>query len=303
VRLASPKYHGLVLRLAAILLLFFLVIPSVAAQSNAADTDYQVKGFTAYIDSRGSVSSLGQFYVIDPNIGYDFNRHVGIDLGIPAYFDRPTQFLPGESHGWKENLGDPYLDLNLTFLNRVLDYQTVFTASAPVTGTGAFSTGRVGLDWFNHFDRPIYRVTPFVNAGLANGILNTRLLDQPFRLIQNFKTLGLLGDVEGGLSVRIWRGLGVGGSYYALLPVGNQKVYGNGAQPALLVGNESLSQVTHDRGYEAWVKITPVRFLYLTGGYAHSIKFNQDAATFGIGIDVVGLFKRPKDVPVNSIRW
>ena len=83
----------------------------------------------------------------------------------------------------------------------------------------------MGLDWFNHFDRPVWRFTPFVNAGLSNGILDTRLLSQPFRLADSFKTLGFLADAEGGMDFRLVRYVSVGGSYYELFPGGDQKVY------------------------------------------------------------------------------
>ncbi len=60
-----------------------------------------------------------------------------------------------------------------------------------------------------HFDRPIYRFTPFVNAGIGNGILDTRLLSQPFRLTQLFKTLGFIADLEGGADFTVMRGVKV----------------------------------------------------------------------------------------------
>lgn len=253
---------------------------------------YEEKGFTAYEDIRVSDSNFGQFLIFDTSFGYQFNNHIGADVGVPVYLIRQT--FPGQAHQWDYNVGDPYGDLRLTFNNSVLNYDTAFTVSVPANETGAFSTGRMGLDWFNHFDRPIGRLTPFVNAGLSNGILDTRLLSQPFRLADSFKTLGFLGDVEGGLDFRLVRYVSVGGSYYELFPGGDQKVY-NGVTNFFLAPppGQTISDVTHDRGYSAWVRLTLGRALYVEPAYVHSIKLNNDAATVTLGVDLRSIFTRP----------
>ena len=276
-----------------ILSAIFVLIVLGATGLWAQTTDVNYKGFTAYEEARASTGDSGQFVVLDTNIGYDFNKHVGMDVGIPVYFVRPT--LPGQTHQWDNELGDPYLDLRLTADNPVVNYSTAITVSIPARETGAFSTGRAGINWFNHFDRPIYRFTPFVNAGIGNGILDTRLLSQPFRLTQLFKTLGFIADLEGGADFTVMRGVKVGGSYYALEPSGPQKIYGkrrpNNVQGVPLTPDASL--VTHDRGYSAWLRIQPSRFFYLEPGYSHSIKLDQDAATVTVGLDLTSLLRRP----------
>jgi hypothetical protein len=51
----------------------------------------QVKGISAYGEFRGSDSSrTGQVLLWDTSIGYDFNQHFGLDLGIPVYMLRST---------------------------------------------------------------------------------------------------------------------------------------------------------------------------------------------------------------------
>lgn len=255
-------------------------------------------GFSAFEEFRGSTSNQGQFLILDTNVGYDFNQHIGTDIGVPIYFIRATpNIAPGEQHSWDQGLGDPYWDLRLTFDNRVLNYATVATMSVPVSETGAFSTGRLGLDWFNHFDRQIYRFTPFLNVGIANGILDTRLLSQPFRIFDSFKSLGFIGDAEAGTTYKVSKRVEVGGSYYALMPSGSQKLYtANGIQNFFLlpngVGGSTVSDLTHDRGYSAFIRYYPTRFLYIEPGYVHSLKLNQDAATLTLGIDIKGIFRR-----------
>jgi hypothetical protein len=296
VRLPGVSRYTL-LAVAAAFLFICLATTGLSAQS-APQSSEDYKGFTAFEEARGSTSDSGQFVVLDTNIGYDFSRHVGMDIGIPVFFIRPT--ITGLPQQWNNEIGDPYGDLRLTFDNRVLNYATAFTVAVPTHKAGtALSTGRVGLDWFNHFDRPIYRFTPFVNAGLANGIINTRLLSQPFRLGRLFQTLGFMADVEGGMDFRLAPFLKVGGSYYALEPSGNQKIFGPSASSinsvtqlnSPFIPNATL--ITHDRGYSAWVRFTPSRFFYIEPGYSHSLKLNQDAATVTVGLDFSSIFRRP----------
>ena len=252
-------------------------------------------GFTLFEEFRGSTSDQGQFTILDTSVGYDFNRHIGIDLGVPYYFFRATPHLvPGEKHYWDNTVGDPYADLRLTFENRVLNYATVLTLQVPVQETGAFSTGRLGAEWFNHFDRPIWRFTPYVNIGISNGLLDTRLVAQPFRIFDSFRSLGFLGTGEGGMTLRLANRLTVGGSYYALEPSGSQKLYtANGIRNFFLLPNGSsvnAADITHDRGYSAFLRVNPTRFMYIEPAYVHSVKFNQDAATVTVGFDLRALF-------------
>ncbi|HKQ85873.1 MAG TPA: hypothetical protein VJS43_03785 [Candidatus Acidoferrales bacterium] len=276
-------------KIAFLCLLFLFGSATLWAQDVPA---YQPRGFTAYEQFRGSDSSQGQFLIFDTNVGYDFNQHIGTDIGIPVYLLRPT--LPGIPRQWNHSLGDPYWDLRVALPNRYLNYSTAVTLSVPVNETGAYSTGRLGLDWFNHFDVPVGRFTPFVNAGIANGILDTRFLSQPYKLTDSFRTLGFIADTEGGVSFRIVNPLSIGGSYYALLPSGQQKAYA-GVQNFFLLPSttETVYQITHDHGYTGFVRVMPTRNVYLEAAYVHSIEMNFDAATFTVGVDLKSLFSRP----------
>ena len=257
----------------------------------------EAHGFTLFEEFRGSTSNQGQFTILDTSVGYDFNPHVGIDLGVPYYFFRATpNLVPGERHFWDNRVGDPYADLRLTFENRVLNYATIMTLAVPVQETGAFSTGRLGLEWFNHFDRPIGRLTPYVNVGISNGLLDTRLVSEPFRIFDSFRSLGFLASGEGGMSLRVANRLIVGGSYYTLQPSGSQKLYSaNGVTNFFLLPNGSgsnVSDLTHDRGYSAYLRVNPTRFMYIEPAYVHSLKFNQDDGTVTVGFDLRALLSR-----------
>jgi hypothetical protein len=134
-----------------------------------------------------------------------------------------------------------------------------------------------------------------VNVGISNGLLDTRLLAQPFRIFDSFRSLGFLADAEGGLTLRVTNRAIVGGSYYALEPSGSQKVYSaNGVQNFFLLqnGTGSASDLTHDRGYSAFIRINPTHFMYVEPAYIHSTKLDQDAATLTVGFDLRELFGR-----------
>lgn len=281
-----------ILRAIAVLAVCLVTASHIPAQS--ARPAAGEKGFTLFEEFRGSTSDQGQFTILDTSIGYDFNQHIGIDVGVPYYFFRSTPHLvPGERHFWDNTVGDPYADLRLTFDNRVLNYATVFSFAVPIAETGAFSTGRLGVDWFNHFDHAFGPVTPYVNLGISNGLLDTRLMAQPFRIFDSFTSLGFLADAEGGVTVKLAKRALIGGSYYTLQPSGSQKVFAaNGIQNFFLQpnGSSDVSNFTHDRGYSAFIRFNPTRFMYIEPAYVHSLKLNTDAATLTVGFDLRALF-------------
>jgi hypothetical protein len=287
------QLHSWLLLAAAATVGMMAAAPATFAQDQRTAYEPQ-KGFDIYEEFRGSVSNQGQFLVLDNNIGYDFNRFVGFDVGIPVYFNHLTPPLQGQPRGWQQQLGDPYADMRLSFNNKVINYDTAVTVSVPYYETGSFDGSNLGVDWFNHFDKPIGPVTPFFNAGVANGILNTQLLSQPYRLVDTFRTLGFIADGEAGLDVHLYRALGVGGSFYEVIPSGTQKAFLNG-QPVtntflFPTAANALAQATNDHGYSAWLRVIPTRFLYFEAGYVHSIEFNDDAATLTVGFDLRSMF-------------
>lgn len=282
----------------AAILLFLAGAPRVLAQAPESPAYQPQKGFDIYEEFRGSASDQGQFLVLDNDIGYDFNRYVGIDVGIPVYFNHLTPPLEGQPYGWQNQLGDPYADVRLTFNNHVLDYGTAVTVSVPYYETGSISGGDLGVDWFNHFDKPIGRVTPFLNVGIANGVLNTQLLSQPYRLVDTFRTLGFIADGEAGMDLRIYHSFGVGGSFYEIVPSGTQKAFVNGTTETneflFPTASNALAEATNDHGYSAWIRLIPTHFLYSEVGYVHSIEFHQDAVTLTVGFDLRSMFRHSR---------
>src|SRR5262249_22700568 len=69
---------------------FYLLLSSGAiafAQESRFDSP---AGITFFERLSGSASRLGSVTRLDSTIGYNFNRYLGIDAGVPVYFVRPS---------------------------------------------------------------------------------------------------------------------------------------------------------------------------------------------------------------------
>src|SRR5512142_1382211 len=100
-----------------------------AAQSGANAPAAAVQdetGFTSFIQFGGSVNSSGQVFKLDSNVGYDFERHWGVAVGVPVYFARSasTATVPASSNN---GVGNPYLALRARFDNPVVNYRSAIT--------------------------------------------------------------------------------------------------------------------------------------------------------------------------------
>ena len=105
-RITSWKHGSTIVFATLVAVVLLLSGKTVFAQSQTQPYSYQEKGFTAYEDIRVSDSNFGQFLIFDTSFGYQFNNHIGADVGVPVYLVRPT--FPGQPHQWDYNVGDPY---------------------------------------------------------------------------------------------------------------------------------------------------------------------------------------------------
>jgi hypothetical protein len=141
----------------------------------------------------GSSSSIGTITKLDTAVGYQFNRYLAVEGGLPVYFVNPSSSTTTATGATSQNgIGNAYLDFRLTLRNPVINYMSLATVAAPTgdKSTG-FSTGHVTYDWSNLFDHSFGRFTPFVNLGIANTITDT-----PF-FIRPFTSYGFVTHVEG----------------------------------------------------------------------------------------------------------
>ncbi|HEY6927758.1 MAG TPA: hypothetical protein VI653_30060 [Steroidobacteraceae bacterium] len=260
------------------------------------------EGITAHVDYQGSATDLGQFTVLTPSVGYNFDEHWGIDAGIPLYFVHPAPDTMTNWRTWNHNVGDIFVDGRLSFPNEMVNYSSILTVSAP-TGSfpRGFSTGRVTADWYNHFDRRFGRVTPFADASLGNTLADRHNLERPFR------TLGWVSQFEGGGTYRVHHSFQVGASMYDVLPGGTQKIYSQlfmrepsfaflGFVPGRAQANHGRvfetafdttgpARIARDNGYSGWLQFNPSRYVSLEGGYTRSVRYAFDTVYFRVGVN------------------
>jgi hypothetical protein len=263
-------------------------------------TSESEKGIQSYTSLVGSSNTLGQVYRLDTSVGYNFNRHWGVEVGLPVYFlhssNNPNNSLASSGAG----IGNVYADLNLTLRNPVVNYGSTLVGTAP-TGDKArgLSTGRATYDWNNHFDRNFFRFTPFANIGIANTVS-----DRPF-FTRPFTSLGTVGHFEGGTTYRIFPGVRIGASAYDIAPTGQQKIFSKliarasatpaGMSPGLrrhagafenqheTVGGPELAR---DDGYSGWLSAGLGPLANFMVGYSRSVHYDLNTFFFGIGFNI-----------------
>ena len=245
----------------------------------------------------GVVSSLGI------SLGYQFTPHVIFDIGLPITYVR-SQFSLVTTADWQTDtlLGDPFLDGCYARTVSGVDYLTVVTVAIPASNPRrVYSTGRVGVDWFNHMQsaKPIMGFTPFLNAGAGSKSVDRYYMPRPYALSRLYESQGFISDFEGGLSYAIHHDYHVGASLYALRPGGHQKVFSKLITPgSSVVGDghfgrvwdsafETIgnSEIDRDNGFSGWVEITRFKNVNLQFGYTHSVHYRFDSATFAVTFD------------------
>ena len=282
------------MRLAAALLCFACWLAPAAAQSLEDLLEDPSLGLTLYTRTQGSSNQSGLVTKLDTIVGYNFSQYFGVDLGVPVYFVRPSGKTSSQlGTRPRSGLGNTYLNLRFTLSRPAVNFVSFVSVAAP-TGdrTEGFSTGHVTCDWHNHFYRTFGRLTPFASAGLGDTIM-----DSPFYL-RPFSSLGLIGHFEGGATFNVWREMSVGGSFYAILPSGDQNVisklsgkptHGKGSSLGQIfeIPNETAVGTTsvRDQGFSFWYETTALSFLDFDIGYSRSTQYSLDSLFFGIGVN------------------
>jgi hypothetical protein len=163
-----------------------------------------------------------------------------------------------------------------------------------------FSTGRVTIDWTNRVDRTFGRITPFGELGFANTTGDTRAY------MRSYTSLGFVTHAQGGASVALTDKVSVGGSLFAVLPSGDQKVYskvvnkgkapvGDGShgrsfeQNYVTAGGSDLAK---DHGLSTWLDFSPNKYFDVSAGFTRSTRFDLNSFSFGIGLNLGNVWKR-----------
>ncbi len=287
----------------ALFLAMMLLAVTASAQKQPADKVKEEKGFTFFENLQGSSNDLGQVYKLDSTIGYDFNKHFGVDFGLPVYFVEASSTSTTSGMTSHNGIGNAYADLKITFNNPVLNFASTLNGTVP-TGdtTSGFSTGRATFDWNNHFDKGIIGIRPFANIGVANTVSDTHFFTRPFT------TLGIVGHFEGGATYKVFPMVKVGASLYDILPTGQQKVFSKLVKsqmaPVTMQGRHGVFQTSHettgssdiarDNGASVWIAASPGPFLDLELAYDRSVHYDLNTISFGVGVNLGYIIRKAK---------
>ena len=291
---SKPKMRNRSAQTLALLICTLIVSGFAAAQSNPESTSAQT-GWTSYAMFGGTFNSLGQVFLVSPNVGYNFSQHFGMDAGLPLYYVHASSSTMGSESG--SGAGNPFVDLRWKYPHPTLNYATVLTGAAPLGDSKlGLSTGRATFDWANHFDHPFNEVTPFLEAGLSNTTADSREFLRPYM------TLGLNTHFRGGMQVNAWKSVSVGGAGYDILPFGDQTVFsrvtgatgkGSSASQGLQNNQQTTgtASIAVDNGFQTWVDASLNRYLDAELGFTRSVHYALNSISFSLGLNVGRLLR------------
>jgi hypothetical protein len=303
-------------------------LPKSAEETTPSSTPAQPTGLTGFVQMQATSTPLGLVTTLDTSIGYNFNGHLGADVGMPVFLVRsPFSLHTDRDWSWTALWGDPYIDVHYRRTGPGVNFLSVLTGTIPVaTPERVFSTGRFGGDWFNHVEGKFGGFTPFVNFGAANGTVNRYYMPRPYSMARPYQTFGFISDFEGGADYKIRPGIKIGASAYALVPGGPQTVFSRLVAPGSSVvgdlahnryfyhafetksqtyldpdsgklvgsGENNLrlgSEIARDNGFSGWIEISKAHNVTLLIGYTHSVHYSYDALNVSLNFDATSLLK------------
>ncbi len=287
------RMRGIFLLVVFLLGLSLGLSPALRAQS----IEDSGKGLIWYESVIGTSSSLGTVTRFDSTVGYNFNRHFGVDFGVPFLFVHASSSTTTTLRS-ANGIGDIYTDLRFTLRNPAVNFISTLRGAAPTGSTSnGFSTGRATVNWNNHFDRTFGRVTPYAELGLANTAPDTAYFVRPST------TLGLTGHFEGGAALQLARLLNFHASVYAIEPAGQQKVFSKflnrTSAPTVPASHGRFFQtapetvgsadIARDHGFSLGFDSRPFRAVDLAIGYTRSATFDLNTLYFGVGFNLARL--------------
>ena len=253
--------------------------------------------------------------IADVDLGYGLTDHITADVGLPVIFTR-SPFSPVTNHDyyWSTLLGEPYVDVRYSGTHNEINYTSILTGTIPAASDAEvriYSTGRFGVDWFNHVDKHYGNITPFLNFGLSNGVVNRFIIPRPYFTARPYQTLGFLLDAEVGGEYKfhknsgLTQGIGIGASYYVLEPGGPQKVFSRYVLPySSLAGSGVHNQyfaatfqttgndkISRDNGYTGTLDITRFQNVDIQLAYTHSVHYHMDIYTAMFNFDTGQLIR------------
>jgi hypothetical protein len=160
----------------------------------------------------------------------------------------------------------------------------------------------VTFDWTNRIDHSISRLTPFLEAGIANTTPDSSLFLRPYT------TFGFNTHFRVGVGYDVWKFVSVGASGYDILPSGQQTVFsrvipgqassGTGQHGPPFLNNQQTtgsSSIARDDGLSAWIDAFPQRTLDLQLGFTRSFVYDLNSISFNIGLNLRQLYRRSQN--------
>jgi len=245
-------------------------------------------------------SSLAWSSELISDVGYDFSPKVSVGLGVPIYLVQPySRYKTTSTSGVSYNsIGDLFTTLNYNAGNKGWPYSGTITGTVPTGDTQhGVSTGRATIDWNNHLEHDIWRLTPYVEAGIGNSNTSENLRHGGLHGYRNYTTLGGLTHYRGGSSVDLFKNLSFDACVYDDLPFGDQKVYsrilprkGTVATAASASRHFEMSAVTTggasiaaDYGIDTALNLNPNRRINLGLEYTRSVHYQLNTVALMVG--------------------
>jgi hypothetical protein len=279
-------------------------VPALRAQTTPVESAHGTDIGWQWVEQfAGSANTDGQVMALTSSGGYNFSPHVGLVMGLPVYFVHNSSSTTTTSATSVTGIGDFFAGLRLSFPNPAVNYRMALTGGAP-TGDSSkgLSTGQATYDWTNRFDRRFGRWTPYADAGLADSVPNTAYFRQ-------FTSLGHLVHFEGGTELDLTGPLSASVSFYDFAPWGSQQVFSRlvakGGPPAGKGGHGRVYELnqqttggaglTRDDGFNLGLDAR-ISVFDVWAGFTHSVHFDLNVFSFGIGVNMRSLIHRARGV-------
>ena len=279
--------------------LFSATNAAVYAQSSPSPAGSE-KGIVFYESFEGDSNSDGQVMVLTSSATYHFNEHFSAGIGIPIYFDHAASSTAGTTSS--SGIGNVFVTVHAVWKSPLVNYGTSLTGTAP-TGDSkkGLSTGHATFDWDNRINHSFGVLTPFVDLGAGNSIMDTVYFLRPF------SSYGYLAHFEAGTDLDLSHSLSLTLSGYDIAPWGTQTIIsrvvpagspgmsGSATHGRAFENNHlttGTASLTSDDGFNAGLSFSPKPYLDLDLGYSRSVRYALNSVSFGIGVNLSSLFSK-----------
>lgn len=280
---------------------------SAPEENSGGEAPVSLVGPTAFGQIVGKHTNMGNIYTAGVGVGYNITNHFGGDVGFTIYtVQSPYPIVTNKDWRWTTLVGDPFIDFRYSTKVSGMDFVSILTGTAPLSSPErVYTTGRFGVDWFNHLEAHYMGFTPFVNFGAANESVDRYILPRPFDIARPYQTYGFRGNFEGGGSFALFKNYKIGASAYAVVPGGTQKIFSRLVAPDSTVSGDADnyrywnnafekigdSSFGRDNGYSGWFDVTRFQNLTIEVGYTYSVHYKLGSAYLMLRYDGTSLMR------------